>query len=62
MVYSCLSDNIKNQGPGPYNSLHHTHDKKYFSGLSNTKFKGSLHDALSEGSERNLEMFLVRKR
>ena len=24
---------IKNQGPGPYNSLRHVDDRKYFSGL-----------------------------
>ena len=25
---------MKNQGPGPYNSLHHTDNSKYFSDLS----------------------------
>ena len=61
-VYSCLSNDIKNRGPGPCNSLRHIHDRKYFSGLSNTKSKGSVHDPLGEGSERNLEMILLRKR
>ena len=28
---------IKNQGPGPYKSLHHTDNRKYFSGLTPTK-------------------------
>ena len=33
---SYLSIDIKNGGPGSYNSLHHTHDRKYFSGFSLT--------------------------
>ena len=35
-VYSYLSKDTKNQGPGLYNSLHHTHSTKYFSGFSLT--------------------------
>ena len=31
--YSCSSNNIKNWGPSPYNSLHHTHNRKCFSVL-----------------------------
>ena len=41
---------IKNQGPGPYNSLHHANNRKYFSGLSNTKSMGSTQVSLGKGS------------
>ena len=34
---------IKNQGPGPYNSLHHADNRKYFSGLSLTRNQGQVH-------------------
>ena len=54
---------IKNRGPGPYNSLHHADNKKYFSGLSlSTKSTGSARVSLGKGSEKNLEMSLLRKR
>ena len=36
-VHSCLSNDIKTWGPGLYNPLCHTHDKKYFSGFSLTR-------------------------
>ena len=36
-VYSCLSNDIKTWGPGLYNPLCHTHDKKYFSDFSLTR-------------------------
>ena len=52
----------KNQGPGLYNSLHHACNRKNFLGLSNTKSKGSAYTSLGERSEKNLEMFLLRKR
>ena len=35
-VCSCLSIDIKNRGPGPYNFLIHTQNRKYFFGLSLT--------------------------
>ena len=41
---------IKNRGPGPYNSLRHADNKKYFSGLSNANSKGSAHDLHGERS------------
>ena len=50
-IYSCFS-NIKlkkNLGPGPYNSLCHASDKKYFFGsLSNTKLKGGAYVSFHE--------------
>ena len=61
-VYSFLSNNKKNQRPGPYNCLCCTDDRKYFSDLSNTKSKRSPHDPLGEESERNMEMLFLRKR
>ena len=51
----------KNWGPGPYNSLSHTDNGKYFSSLSNTKSKGSAHVSLGEGRGKNLDMLLLRK-
>ena len=33
----------KNWWPGLHNSLHHADKRKYFSGLSNVKSKGSTH-------------------
>ena len=36
-MYSCLSNSTKNRGPGPFNSLRHIDEKKYFSGLSLTQ-------------------------
>ena len=41
---------IKNWGHGPYNSLRRADSRKYFSGLSNAKSKGSAHVLLGEGS------------
>ena len=35
-VCSCLSIDMKNRGPGPYNFLIHTQNRKYFLGLSLT--------------------------
>ena len=62
-MYIHVNQIIENQGPGPYNSLHHTDNIKYFFGsLFNTKSKESMHDPLDEESGRNLEMFLLRKR
>ena len=60
-LYSCLSNNEKSR-TGPYNSLRHTDNRKNFSGLSNAKLKESAHALLGEGSWKNLEMFLLRKR
>ena len=40
---------IKNRGPGPYNSLRHADNIKYFS-LSNTKSMESAHVSFGEGS------------
>ena len=49
---------IKIQGPGRYNSLQHTDNKKtFFESLCNTKLKGSTHDLLGQGSARKLDMF-----
>ena len=57
---------IKNRGPGPYNSLRHADNRKYFSGLSLiqkvSKLKGSAHVLLSKESGKKLDMFLMRKR
>ena len=50
---------IKNQDLGPYNSLRHADNRKYFSGL---KSKGNAHVSLGEGIGKHLEMFLLRKR
>ena len=62
-MYVHIYQIIKIRGSGPYNSPHHTDNGKYSSGsLSNKKSKGSAHGPLGEGSERNLEMFLLRKR
>ena len=36
-VCSYLSNDIKNRGPGPQNSLRYSHDRKYFSGPSPTQ-------------------------
>ena len=60
-IYSCLSNN-KIQGAGLYNSIHNVDHRKYFSGPSNLKSKGSALVSLGEVSGENLEMFLLRKR
>ena len=62
-VYIYVYQIIKNRGPGPYNSLRHANNRKnFFGSLSNTKSKGSAHVLLGEGSGKNLETFLLRKR
>ena len=54
---------IKNRGPGPYNSLHHADNRKYFSDRSlNIKSTGSARVLLGKGSEKKLDMSLLRKR
>ena len=60
-VRSCLSDIIKNRRPGPYNSLRHADNRKYFPSLSNTKSKGNPHVSLGQGSGKDLELFLLIK-
>ena len=52
---TCVNNHVyritKNWGPGPYNSLRHADNRRYFFGsLSNAKSKGSAHDLLSEKS------------
>ena len=61
-VYIHIDQLIKNRGPGPYNSLRHSDNRKIFFGsLSNTNSKVSAHVLLDERSGKNLEMFLLRK-
>ena len=52
-VYAHVYHIIKNRGPGPYNYLRHPDNRKYISGLSNAK---------SKGSGKNLEMFFTEKK
>ena len=52
-VYIHAYQIIKDQGPGPNNSLCHADNRKYFSGLSNAKSKGSVHVLL--------DIYLTRK-
>ena len=52
----------KNRGPGPYNSLRHANNRRYFSGLSLTRNRREAHVSLGEESGKNLEIFLLRKR
>ena len=40
-VYIHVYEIIKNWGPGPYNSLCHADNRKYFGSLSNAKSKGN---------------------
>ena len=49
-VYIYVYQTTKNWGPGLYNSLRHADNRRYFSGLSNAKLKGSAHVLLGEGS------------
>ena len=42
-VYIHVYQIIKNRGPGPYNSLRHTDNRKYFSGLSLTRNRREAH-------------------
>ena len=56
-IYSCLSNNKKLK-TWPQS---HADNRKYFSGLSDVKSKGSTHVLLGEVRGKNLEMFLLRK-
>ena len=58
-VYTHVYHIMKNRRPGRYNSQRHAGSRKYFSGLSNGKSNESVY---CEGSGKNLEMFLLRKR
>ena len=49
-VYIHVYRITKKLGPGPCNSLRHVDNRRYFSGLSNAKSKGSAHVLLGEGS------------
>ena len=49
-VYIHVYRMTKNWEPGPYNSLRHADNKRYFSGLFNAKLKGRAHVLLGEGS------------
>ena len=51
-VYTHVYHVIKNQGPGPYNSLYHDENIQYFSCLFNAKSKGSTHVLLGEEVEK----------
>ena len=42
-VYIHVYRITKNWGPGPYNSLHHADNRKYFSGLSLTRNRREAH-------------------
>ena len=42
-VYIRAYEKIKNWGPGPYNSLRHADNRKYFSGLSLTRNPREVH-------------------
>ena len=42
-VYTHAYHVIKNRGPGPYNSLRHADNRKYFSGLSLTRNRREAH-------------------
>ena len=42
-VYIHVYQIIKNQGPGPYNSLRHADNRKYFSGRSLTQNRSEAH-------------------
>ena len=42
-VYIHVYQIIKNWGPGPYNSVRHANNRKYFSGLSLTRNRGEAH-------------------
>ena len=51
-VYIHVNQITKNGRPGPYNSVCHADNRRYFSGLSNAKSKGGAHVLLGEGSEK----------
>ena len=61
-VYVHVYRIIKNWGPGLFNSVRHADNRKYFLGLSNVKLKGNGNVLLGDGSGKNLDMFLLRKR
>ena len=42
-VYIHAYQIIKNRGPGPYNSLHHADNRKYFSGLILSRIQSEAH-------------------
>ena len=42
-LYILVYQIIKNRGPGPYNSLRHTDNRKYFLGLSLTWNRSEAH-------------------
>ena len=42
-LYTHVYHVIKNRGPGPYNSLRHADNRKYFSGLSLTRNRREAH-------------------
>ena len=54
---------IKNRGLGPYNSLSHADNWKYFLcvSVSLTRNRKEVHVSLGEGSGKNFEMFLLKK-
>ena len=49
-VYIHVCQIIKNQGPGPYNSLRHADSRKYISGLFLKLNQREAHVLLGEGS------------
>ena len=49
-VYIHVYRITKNWGPGPYNSLRHADNRRYFSGLSLTRNRTEAHVLLGEGS------------
>ena len=49
-VYIHVYRITKNWGPGPYNSLRHADNRRYFSGLSLTRNRREAHVLLGEGS------------
>ena len=61
-VYIHVYHIIKYWEPGPYNSLRHADNRKYFSGLSVMQNRKEAHVLLGDGREKNLETFLLRKR
>ena len=61
-VYIHVYRITKNWGPGPYNSLRHADNKRYFSGLSLTRNEGKRTCLTWRGKWENLSRFLLRKR
>ena len=62
VYYTHVYHITKSRGPGLYNSLRHADNKIYFSGLSLREIKGKRICFTWQGSEKNLEMYLLRKR